>query len=197
MFLLPDDAWEIRNTPLMGRAVFAKKPISQGAIIGDYLGTVVQMSEYDVGNDAQGLYLMYLTDDACVYPDVHSPGLHCINHSCTPNSWMYIYKGHTLFVAIRTILPGEEIAISYCLSPKDDTCENCTHKCYCGSENCTGSMHFSKTQYVLWKQFLKSHMMHMKTPLYTYGKQLMKLSAYPLSIPVDPIYQHIISEVYP
>lgn len=191
MFLLPDDASEIRNTPLKGRAVFAKKSISQGTVIGDYLGTVVQMSEYDIATDAQGLYLMYFTDDACIYPDVQSPGLHCINHSCRPNCWMYIYRRHILFVAIRTIHPGEELTISYCLNPKDDTCAPCTHDCYCGSDHCTGTMHFSKKQYAVWQQFLKTHMYYMRTPRYTYGERLMKLSGYPRQVSIDPVYGRI------
>lgn len=193
MFLLPYDAWEIQETPQKGRGVFAKKEIRQGIILGDYLGTVVQMSEYDIDSDARGLYLMYFTDDASIYPDTQSSGLHCINHSCKPNCWIYIYRRHTLFFTIRTILPGEELTISYCLSPKDDTCTHCTHECFCGSDTCTGTMHFSKKQYALWQQFLQTQMKHMRTPAYIYGKKLRKLSAYPSSISIDPVYEHILS----
>jgi len=138
MFLLGKDFWQIKKTNKKGNGVFAKKNILQGTVISDYLGKVIKMSEYDLDLDKDGLYLMYFSDRAGIYPDLTTPGPHLINHSCTPNCWMYIYRGHTLFFALRDIKPGEELTISYLLSPKDESCNNCTHVCKCDSEFCTG-----------------------------------------------------------
>ena len=82
MFLISKDYWEVRETKEKGRGVFAKKGIAAGTVVGDYLGRVIKTAEYDLDRDKEGLYLMYLTDEASIYPDLKKPGLHLFNHSC-------------------------------------------------------------------------------------------------------------------
>ena len=192
MFLLPQDSWVVHQTKAKGFGVFAKKEIQAGTIIGDYLGTVIHIADYDIENDAAGLYLMYLTDHASVYPDLHTEGLHLINHSCNPNCWMYIYKGHTLFFAIRTIYPDEEFTIAYLLSPKDDTCDVCTHMCFCGEARCTGTMHLTHEQYTRWQVFQTLQRKKTRRAPFEVGALLKKLSHYPVSIPMDTIYTQLL-----
>src|ERR1700687_1155673 len=103
MFLLPREFWEIKKTKEKGLGVTARKKINKGTIIGDYLGKVIKTREYDFSKVKQELYLLYYSDQASIYPDLGEPGIHLINHSCAPNCWMYTYKGHTLFFAIRKI----------------------------------------------------------------------------------------------
>ena len=194
MFLIKDDYWEIKKTKEKGYGVFAKKKIRKGTIIGDYLGKVIKISEYDLDNDKNGLFLMYLTDLAAIYPSLKKPDIHLLNHSCTPNCWIYIYRGHTLFFALREIEPGEELTISYLLSPKDETCNPCTHTCKCGSKFCTGTMHLSKDKYEIWQNLQDEEKKKTKTAKFTFGKNLPKLASYPKIIPNNPIYA-IISSV--
>ena len=193
MFLLSDDSWEVRETPFKGKGVFVTKQIEKGTVIGDYLGTVIQMSEYDIEEDSRGLYLMYLTDEFCIYPDLKKPGLHFINHSCKPNCWMYTYDFHTLFFALRTIQSGEELCISYLLSPMDSTCDPCTHICYCKEQSCTGTMHLSQTQFILWQEFQKKRQQIIGKIHHTVNSPLQRLKNYPSTISVDSIYEQIIS----
>lgn len=188
MFLVSDDVWQIKQTSKKGRGVFARKHIPAGTIIGDYLGKVIRTAEYDVDNDKDGLYLMYLTDQASIYPDVTTPDIHLINHACNPNCWMYIYHGHTLFFALRIIDPGEELTISYLLSPKDESCDPCTHICLCQSEFCTGSMHLPNDTYELWRAFQKKEKNKTRMAKFIFGKKLPKLSLYPTLVPISPIY---------
>ena len=108
MFLIPEDHWEVRCTKEKGKGIFAKKEIKAGTIIGDYLGKIIKTAEYDLDKDKKGLFLMYFTDRASIYPDLKKPGIHLLNHSCSPNCWIYTFKGHTLFFALRKIEPGEE-----------------------------------------------------------------------------------------
>lgn len=177
----------------MGRGVYAQRPIAQGTIIGDYLGTIIKTQEYDLESDKKGLYLMYLTDETSVYPDLTQPGIHLLNHSCEPNCWMYIHEGHTLFFAISDIAPGTQLTISYLLSPREDGCTNCTHQCYCQSAKCTGTMHLSRAKYALWQRFQNAKKKNQKPLKVTIGEQLAPLRNYPLRLPVDPIYQKITS----
>ena len=191
MFLLEDDCWEIKKTKEKGRGVFAKKEIKAGTVISDYLGKVVNIAEYDLEQDKNGLYLMYLTDKACIYPDLTKPGPHLINHSCRPNCWIYIFHGHTLFFALRKIKPGEELTISYLLSPKDKTCNPCVHYCKCGSKFCTGTMHLSKDKYKLWQKIQDEEKRKTKIAKFAFGKNLKKLTSYPKIISNNQIHQLI------
>jgi uncharacterized protein len=188
MFLLSKDFWQIKKTKQKGKGVFSQRCIPAGTIIGDYLGNVVKTAEYDVASDSKGLYLMYLTDETCIYPNLKKPGIHLVNHSCSPNCWIYIYRGHTLFFALRDIQPNEELTISYLLSPKDETCEPCKHICKCDSIYCTGSMHLSKNKYEVWQLFQKKEQGKTKTAPFTIGKPLKKLLIYPSINPRRSIY---------
>jgi hypothetical protein len=189
MILLPNDAWEVRTTAKKGRGVFATKDIAPGTIIGDYIGKVIKTAEEDTTEGDEGLYLMYYHDYASLYPeDINAPGIHLLNHSCTPNTWMYTYYGHTLFFALRHIFKGEEITVSYLLGPKEDCDEPCKHDCHCGSEFCTGTMHLSKERFEKWNAFNLHQMEQTKRKRIQYGKVLPKLDAYPKSIPDDPMY---------
>lgn len=193
MFLISDDKWEVRDTPFKGRGVFIKKKIEKGTVISDYLGTIIQMSEYDIVEDSRGLYLMYLSDETCIYPDLNTPGPHLINHSCKPNCWIFTYQAHTLFFALRTIQPGEELCISYLLSPLDTTCDPCPHDCHCGEKKCTGTMHLSQTQFTLWQKFQNEQKQWSQKKRFIKNTQLPKLEKYPTCITVESIYSKIIS----
>ncbi len=194
MFLLKDDYWQIKKTKEKGYGVFVKKKIKAGTIIGDYLGKVIKTAEYDLYKDKEGIYLMYFTDQAAIYPDLKKPGIHLVNHSCAPNCWIYTYKGHTLFFALRNIEPKEELTISYLLSPKDEICNPCTHICKCGSKFCTGTWHLSKDKYERWQKFQNREKKKTKTAKFIFGKNLPKLASYPKINPNNPIYEKIGSE---
>ncbi|MBI4974053.1 SET domain-containing protein [Candidatus Roizmanbacteria bacterium] len=189
MFLLAKNSLCIKKVGGKGFGVFSKKSIRAGMVISDYLGKVIKTAEYDLDKDREGLYLMYLTDQASIYPNLSKPGPHLINHSCTPNCWIYIYHGHTLFFALRDIDPDEELTISYLLSPDEETCKPCTHICNCGSKNCNGTFHLTKDKYEKWQKFLDKEKKKMKVAKFAVGKNLSKLPSYPKTIPQNFIYE--------
>jgi hypothetical protein len=189
VFLLTDDYWEIKNTPKKGRGIFARKNIRAGAVIGDYIGKVIRTAEEETYEGDRGLYLMYYHDRASLYPtDINAAGVHLLNNSCTPNCWMYTYKGHTLFFAIRQIFDGEELTIPYLLSPLDEFCDPCKHDCHCDGVICTGTMHLSKERYDKWEAFTDAQAKETKRARVRYGHELAKLSEYPDTLPEHPIY---------
>src|SRR5437899_10796595 len=122
---------------------------------------------------------MYYHERASIFPDVTQDGMHLLNHSCTPNCYMYSYKGHTLFFALRRIFAGEELAISYLINPLDESCEPCTHICKCATALCTNTMHLTQKQYDAWTTYDGAMTENVKLPRVTYGKQLERLPAYP------------------
>lgn len=188
MFLIKKDSWQIKKTKEKGYGVFARKKIKTGMIIGDYLGKVIETARYDLDKDKNGLYLMYFTDEASIYPNLKKSGTHLLNHSCAPNCWIYTYRGHTLFFTLKNIDPGEELTISYLLSPNDGACSPCAHVCKCDSKYCTGTMHLPKDKYKSWQKFQEEEKKKTKTAKFTFGKTLPKLASYPKKIPVSPIY---------
>ena len=186
MFLIKSDSWEIKQTKNKGLGVFAKKEIKKGTVIGDYLGKVIKTADYDLSKDKDGLYLMYLTDEASIYPDLKKDDIHLFNHSCEPNCWIYLYHGHILFFALRNIKPSEELTISYLLNPKSKSHKNCTHICICGSKNCTGTMHLSQKKFDLWQKFQNKMKKKTKITKFVFGENLPKLAIYPKRIPKNP-----------
>lgn len=188
MFFIPQNSVEVKNTKEKGKGVFAKKDIKPGIVIGDYLGTVMKTAEALLPDGKENFYLMYYHDQASIFPDLKIPGIHLLNHSCTPNCWMYTYKGHTLFFALRKIFKGEELTISYLLGPKDPYCTMCTHLCFCCSFFCTKSMHLSQNLYSQWALFHDKQIKQTKKKRIRYGKTLAKLSSYPKTIADHPIY---------
>ena len=152
MFLIPESFWEIRKTKAKGRGIFAKKPISAGTLIGDYVGKLVHLKDVDFGKEKKKLYLMYYSDKTGIYPDLRKPGVHLLNHSCSPNCWIIRHRNHTIVFALENIEKGSELTISYLLPPKMN-CRSCSHKCFCKSKSCTGSMHLTEGGYKKWQDF--------------------------------------------
>lgn len=191
MFLLEKDSWKIKKTGKKGWGVFAKRKIKSGVVISDYLGTIIRNADYDLDQDKKGLYLMYFDDQKSIYPDLSKPGPHLINHSCSPNCWIYVYYGHTLFFTLRNIEPNEELTISYLLYPNDGTCKPCTHICKCGSEFCTKTMHLSKYRYDIWHKHQLIENKKTRRKSVSIGQVLPMLSSYPKSIAISPVYRKI------
>ena len=187
MVLLSNQYWEIKETKNKGGGLFAKKAISPGVIIGDYVGKVLRTKEVDIDNK-ENLYLMYYHDQASIYPDLQKPGIHLLNHSCSPNSWLYIYRGHTLAFTLRQIFAGEELTISYLLAPCDEFCKSCNHVCKCESMVCRKTMHLSLEKYKKWRIFQEAKAKKDKREKIRYGKELPQLSRYPKTIPDNSIY---------
>ena len=57
-----------------------------------------------------------------------------INHSCAPNCFSRVTRGHMLFFALRAIRAGEEITLDY--TPSQHPGRRCT----CGAATCRGVM---------------------------------------------------------
>lgn len=182
MFIVPSEYWEVKKTEDKGKGVFAKRDIAAGIVIGDYLGVLIREKEEDLYEKKHGFYTMYYHERASIFPDITQEGIHLINHSCMPNCYMYSYKGHTLYFALRHIFAGEELVVSYLINPLDETCTPCTHICICATELCTNTMHLTQKQHETWTTYDGAMTENVKLPCVTYGKQLQKLPIYPENI---------------
>jgi uncharacterized protein len=59
--------------------------------------------------------------------------LRFVNHSCSPNTFMRIYRGRVEFYSLRDIQCGEELTCNYGKSHHDGK-----RPCTCGSAKCCG-----------------------------------------------------------
>lgn len=187
MFLIDNSTWKIVSTPNKGRGVYAKKEISPGIVIGDYLGKLVYSSR--IMQKRGTFYDMEWNHRYSIYPDLKSPGVHLINHSCEPNCAMYPYKGHTLYIALRRIFPGEELTVQYLLGTPDEEDEKCLDTCHCGSPFCHGTMHnpqFINDAYIELEEQLSGEYFK-KIPV-KIGEYLSPLKEYPDAVPDYPLY---------
>jgi uncharacterized protein len=190
MLLLPEDTWEMRGRAFStndagkrNRGIFATQPIRAGAVVGDYLGLLIpneKEDEYETSND---LYLMYYDERVSIWPDPTQPGVHIVNHSCEPNAGITTYRGHSLYFALRTIHPGEELTVSYLLGPIDDECAPCLHACWCRARSCTGTMHLPIDRYVAWSRFDDRERTRTRADPVAAYQMLQPLDRYPARIP--------------
>ena len=58
-----------------------------------------------------------------------------INHSCRPNLFMRVTRGHALLFALQPIRPGDELLLDYGLSHHDGN-----RRCRCGTNRCRGAI---------------------------------------------------------
>ncbi len=172
----------------MGRGIFARKDIAPGTVIGDYLGKVIRGEDEYKYDKKETFYAMYYSDATMIFPDPQNSGIHLINHSCTPNCWMYTYKGHTLYFALRRIFKGEELTVSYLLNPQENDCKPCTHLCECYGVLCFQTMHLSEKRYALWDAYHTRQEKKTKPEKVQIGKELPALSSYPKNLSDNSIY---------
>ena len=58
-----------------------------------------------------------------------------INHSCSPNTFMRVYRGRVEFYTLRRVRGGEELTCDY-----GETHHEGRLACKCGSTNCAGRL---------------------------------------------------------
>jgi SET domain-containing protein len=96
-----DEAVEVRESPIHGRGVFARKRFRKGAYIATFEG---QPTEQD------GMHVLWILDDDDREIGIQGRNaLRFLNHAAKPNSE---FLGPDLH-ALRNIQPGQEITFHY------------------------------------------------------------------------------------
>lgn len=192
MLLLPASHYQIKKTRKKGRGVFVVKEIPGGAIIGDYLGLLIKDAQAEIMERkySNACYAMdYNNNGLSIFPvDIRAAGLHLINHSCAPNCEAYFYQGHTLYFALRRILPGEELTISYDFDPDNSDQKEHLFPCFCGSLFCRGTMYVSAARLRRYHDFYRQESKGQKFKTLKAGEILRPLEKYPASIKDNSIF---------
>ena len=139
--------YEVRNSSIHGRGVFAAEVIPKGTRIIEYKGKRVKWSwASDAYPDVEGepthTFLFEIDDDWVIDANQKGNAARWINHSCNPNCEAVDEEGRIFIEAIRTIRPGQELGYDYNITSEDrlTAAEKKRWPCYCGSSKCRGTL---------------------------------------------------------
>src|SRR5690242_13527107 len=117
---------EIRESKIHRLGVYALERIPANRKVIEYTGEKISRRETSRRGQGPFTYLFTLDSYWTIDGAVGGSGAEIINHSCDPNLYSCIIKGHILYMSKRLIRPGEELTVDYQFSDKIDTV-----KCRC------------------------------------------------------------------
>ena len=126
---------EIRESKIHRRGVYALERIPARRKVIEYTGERISRRETKRRGQGSLTYLFTLDDYWTIDGAVGGSGAEIINHSCEPNLYSRITKGHILYLSKREIRPGEELTVDYRFSDKIEEV-----RCRCGSGICRGTI---------------------------------------------------------
>jgi uncharacterized protein len=127
-------ALERRTSGIEGNGLFARARIPAGECIIEYTGERMSKAESLRRCMEGNNYIFSINEEFDIDGSVESNFARFINHSCAPNAEAQLEDDKVWIVALREILPGEEVTFNYGYD-LDDYRE---HPCRCGAVNCVG-----------------------------------------------------------
>lgn len=125
---------EIRISETEGRGLFAKEPISKGETVSVRGGHIITRQVQEKMEKPEGYWGYPITDEFVLAPFTREEVenvMMFLNHSCEPNIGIL---GQIIFVAMRDIKRGEELAIDYAMFGANKEPMSCN----CQSSICRG-----------------------------------------------------------
>jgi hypothetical protein len=123
-----------RRSAIHGTGGYARKDLTAGTRIIEYVGEKITKSEALVRCEANNEYIFTLDDEFDLDGNVPWNPARFINHSCAPNCEAEVEAGRIMIVALRDIPAGEELTFNYGYDLEDYR----EHPCRCGAEECLG-----------------------------------------------------------
>jgi SET domain-containing protein len=138
---------EVRNSPVHGRGVFARKKIPKGTRIIEYRGDRVSHAaadaRYEDHDENDNHTFLFIVDKHTVIDaGVRGNAARFINHQCEGNCESVIEHRRVFIDATRDIAPGDELGYDYEIGRDKDDPPNVDeiYACRCGSPRCRGTM---------------------------------------------------------
>ena len=126
---------EIRESKIHRFGVYAVEPIPANRKVIEYTGELISRRETKRRGNGRFTYLFALDSYWTLDGAFGGSGAEIINHSCDPNLYTWIFKGHILYMSRRPIRRGEELTVDYRFSHKVERVP-----CKCGSGKCRGTI---------------------------------------------------------
>ena len=125
----------IRTSKIHHRGVYTLEEIPPRRKVIEYTGERISRRETKRRGTGSLTYLFTLDDYWTLDGAFGGSGAEIINHSCDPNLFSCILKGHILYMSRRAISRGEELTVDYRFDKKIDKVS-----CRCGAHNCRGTI---------------------------------------------------------
>ena len=143
----PQSFFEIRQSPIEGRGVFATRIIERGTCIGEYTGEYLTEDEvnrrYDDDTGVRASTFLFQVTDS-VYIDAERKGgdMRYMNHSCDPNCESDVVGTRVVIRAIKTIPAGDELTYDYAMELEEEPLPSWeqVYACRCGARTCRGTI---------------------------------------------------------
>lgn len=138
--------FEVRDSPVHGRGVFATTDIAAGEHLLDYGGEVVpwdvaQQRWEASGVDPDHTFFFDLGDGTVIDGGSNGNEARFINHGCDPNCEALDDEGTISISTRRAVRAGDELFIDYALIVDDPDADTAaTYGCRCGAATCRGTM---------------------------------------------------------
>lgn len=104
-----DSRLEVRQSSGRGAGMFTTAPIAKDTLLAVFGGTIMN-KEAVLSLSAESIKNVLQIDDGLWIGSLHAEKTDFINHSCDPNAGL---NGQIFLVAMRDIVPGEEITFDY------------------------------------------------------------------------------------
>ncbi|HWB85428.1 MAG TPA: SET domain-containing protein-lysine N-methyltransferase [Bryobacteraceae bacterium] len=125
----------IRKSAIHRFGVYAQERIPARRKVIEYIGERISRQETRRRGLGRHTYLFTLDKYWTIDGSVGGSGAEIINHSCDPNLYAWIVKGHILYMSKRQIEFGEELTIDYMFAKDIGRVP-----CRCGSPACRGTI---------------------------------------------------------
>jgi SET domain-containing protein len=122
-------------SPIHRWGLFAAETIPARRRVIEYTGQRIDQREVWRRSFRHHLYVFWLNDHWAIDGAIGGSGAEFINHSCDPNLYARITRGHIYLTSLRRIAAGDELTLDYQL---DD--DGSVSACACGSPRCHGTM---------------------------------------------------------
>ncbi|TWI63512.1 hypothetical protein IP91_03482 [Pseudoduganella lurida] len=143
----PLPLYEVHESPIHGRGVFARRKIPAGARIIEYTGEIVDWDETCRRTAAKGgpinhTFFFTLNNGLLIDGGANGNEARFINHSCAPNCEAMEDEDRVYIHALQDIEKGEELNYNYGLiyDERHTPAVKKAFACHCGAPECTGVM---------------------------------------------------------
>jgi SET domain-containing protein len=125
----------VRPSKIHRWGVYAEEDIPANRKIIEYTGERVSRRETKRRSEGPLNYMFTLDSYWAVDGSVGGSGAEFINHSCDPNVFARIVRGHILYMSKRPIRKGQELTIDYHFDKHVEKVP-----CSCGARACRGTI---------------------------------------------------------
>ncbi|GJL65344.1 MAG: SET domain-containing protein-lysine N-methyltransferase [Nitrospirales bacterium] len=122
----------VKPSPIDGKGLFAAEPLPARRKIGEFEGELISQREARRRAKTQRhIAIVEVNNKKAIDAAKQQHGFRFINHSCTPNTFMRIFRERAEFYTLRRIRMGEELTCNY-----GETHHEGMLRCRCRSQTC-------------------------------------------------------------